>query len=180
MPVDRSVTLDFGLPSGCVMLVTQTMGRIVGRGELIRQLSRHRRSGHRIVFTNGCFDILHAGHIRLLQRARGFGDVLVLGLNSDASVRRLKGEGRPMVPARDRATVLAALACVDYVVAFGEDTPFNLIKSVKPDVLVKGGDYRTDQIVGAGLVSAAGGKVKRVRLLAGRSTSDLLGKIRRL
>ena len=162
------------------MLVAQTMGRIVGRAELMRHLSRHRRAGHRIVFTNGCFDVLHAGHIRLLQRAKGFGHVLVLGLNSDASVRRLKGEGRPAMPARDRATVLAALACVDYVVTFGEDTPFKLIRSVMPDVLVKGGDYRTDQIVGAGLVRAAGGQVKRVRLLKGRSSSDILGKIRRL
>ncbi len=156
------------------------MKKILARSALCRRLARARRAGHRIVFTNGCFDILHAGHVKLLQTARSFGDVLVVGLNTDAGVRRLKGEGRPVMRARDRAFILAALECIDYVTTFGEDTPFNLIKAIHPDVLVKGGDYRIDEIVGADIVQKLGGVVKRVRLVPGRSSSDLLRHIRLL
>jgi len=152
----------------------RTASKIVSLPLLLRRLAAHRRAGRTIVFTNGCFDLLHAGHIRLLEKARGFGDLLVVGLNTDAGVRRLKGKGRPVTPQRDRAVILAALGCVDAVVLFGEDTPFELIKAVRPDVLVKGGDYRISEIVGADIVRAAGGSVRRIRLMPGRSTSDLL------
>lgn len=155
------------------------MGRIVSRRELKKALAAERRKGRRIVFTNGCFDILHAGHVKLLGRARTLGDILVVGLNSDSSVRRLKGANRPLMPARDRATILASLACVDYVVGFGADTPYSLIKAIMPDVLVKGGDYPIDDIVGADVVRAAGGQVRRIALLRGRSSSDLLLRARK-
>lgn len=153
------------------------MDQILSLRAMQRRRAALRASGQRVVFTNGCFDVIHAGHVKLLQRARSFGDVLVLGLNSDASTRRLKGRGRPIVPAKDRAAVLAALACVDYVVFFDEDTPEAIIRALQPDVLVKGGDYRIDQIVGADFVRAAGGSVRRVRLLRGRSTSAMLRRI---
>lgn len=156
------------------------MGEVISRLKLGQRLAQDRRAGRRIVFTNGCFDVLHAGHVMLLAKAKRRGDVLLVGLNSDASVRRLKGGGRPVVPARDRAAVLAALGCVDYVTFFDEDTPLNLIRSVVPDVLVKGGDYRLNEIVGADVVRAAGGRVIRIRLLPGRSSSAILRKIRAL
>jgi D-beta-D-heptose 7-phosphate kinase/D-beta-D-heptose 1-phosphate adenosyltransferase len=134
--------------------------------------------GKRVVFTNGCFDILHAGHVRLLEEARAQGDTLILGLNDDASVRRLKGAERPINPAADRAEVLAGLRAVDLVVLFGEDTPAALIARLVPDVLVKGGDYSEDTVVGAPTVKAAGGRVHIVPLHAGRATSELVKKIR--
>ncbi len=127
-----------------------------------------------MVFTNGVFDILHRGHVEYLQRAKSFGDVLMVGLNTDASVRRLKGASRPVQDQRDRAAILQALEMVDYVVLFGEDTPEKLIRQVRPDVLVKGADYRLSEIVGADFVTSYGGKVRRVRLTPGRSTSKLL------
>lgn len=156
------------------------MGEVISRLKLGERLAQDRRAGRRIVFTNGCFDVLHAGHVMLLAKAKRRGDVLLVGLNSDASVRRLKGGGRPVVPARDRAAVLAALGCVDYVTFFDEDTPLNLISSVVPDVLVKGGDYKLNEIVGADVVRAAGGRVIRIRLLPGRSSSAILRKVRAL
>lgn len=138
---------------------------------------RLKRRGRRVVFTNGVFDILHAGHAALLKKAASYGDVLVLGLNSDASVRRLKGANRPIVPFRDRAKLLASLRVVDYVVGFSQDTPLNLIEKLLPDVLVKGADYKLTEIVGAECVKAAGGEVVRVRLLKGRSTSQILDSL---
>ncbi len=137
-----------------------------------------RREGLRVVFTNGCFDLLHAGHVRYLQEARRCGEVLALGLNSDASVRRLKGEGRPFNPLADRAEVLAALACVDAVIPFTDDTPEELIRHLGPDVLVKGADWRDREVAGAAAVRARGGEVRFVELLPGRSTTSLAGKIR--
>jgi len=132
------------------------------------------------VFTNGVFDLLHVGHVRLLEAARAEGAALVVGVNSDASVRRLgKGGDRPMVPATDRARVLAALGCVDCVVLFDADTPRALITALRPDVLVKGADYARDDIVGAAEVEAWGGRVVRVPLVPGYSTSDLLARLRR-
>jgi D-beta-D-heptose 7-phosphate kinase/D-beta-D-heptose 1-phosphate adenosyltransferase len=131
-----------------------------------------------VVFTNGCFDLLHPGHIRSLERARSLGDALVVGLNSDASVRQLKGEGRPVIPERERAEILAALECVDAVVIFADLTPQRVIAALLPDVLVKGGDWPGDQIVGRDEVEAAGGRVVSVPVVPGYSTTEILKKIR--
>jgi len=150
--------------------------KILDREALLRRFGRPRQG--RLVFTNGCFDLLHAGHVRLLHEARGLGDALVVGLNTDASVRRLKGAGRPLVPERDRAYVLAGLAAVDAVTFFDEDTPRELITALLPDVLVKGGDYAPEDIVGREEVEAAGGRVVVVPLLAGRSTTGLVTRLR--
>jgi D-beta-D-heptose 7-phosphate kinase/D-beta-D-heptose 1-phosphate adenosyltransferase len=136
--------------------------------------SRLRREGQRIVLTNGCFDILHAGHARYLRQAAALGDVLVVGLNSDASVRRLKGTGRPVQPERDRAYLLASLESVSYVVVFPEDTPDVLVRRVVPHVLVKGGDWKGKEIVGAGFVRENGGTVRTLRYLEGRSTTSII------
>lgn len=138
-----------------------------------------KKTGWRIVFTNGCYDILHPGHVDLLARARAEGDLLVLGLNSDASVRRLgKGNDRPVNPYEVRAFVAAHLASVDYVVCFDEDTPYELIKAIEPDVLVKGGDWSIDRIVGRDIVEAKGGRVLSLPLLEGYSTTGLITTIR--
>lgn len=149
----------------------------------IDQLSRLRKQWHRrgkkVVFTNGCFDILHSGHVRYLEAARKKGDILVVGLNSDASVRRIKGRGRPLVAERDRAEVLAGLAAVDYVVIFGEDDPGELISRLLPDVLVKGADWKKREIIGAQTVESSGGKVLRIPLHKGRSSSGIISKIER-
>lgn len=135
--------------------------------------------GFRLVFTNGCFDILHPGHVDLLERARALGDGLVLGLNSDASVKSLgKGDDRPVNAEADRALVLAGLACVDWVVAFGQSTPYELIRAVRPDVLVKGGDWPVEKIVGREVVQQDGGQVVSLELLPGYSTTSLIKKIR--
>mgnify|MGYP001047061696 CR=1 FL=1 len=133
--------------------------------------------GRKIVFTNGCFDLLHVGHVKYLQKARAFGDLLVLGLNSDDSIRRLKGEKRPLIAEEERAHILAALDCIEYVVIFEEDTPLGLITALKPDVLVKGGDYTLDGVVGRDLVESYGGRVELVSFVDGRSTSNIIDKI---
>lgn len=130
----------------------------------------------KIVFTNGVFDILHAGHVMYLEAARELGDILVVGLNADDSVRRLKGSSRPVNPEYDRASVLAALRCVDHVVMFHEDTPLRLIEALIPDVLVKGGDYTRETIVGADVVEANGGSVTTIPLLEGRSTTSIINR----
>jgi rfaE bifunctional protein nucleotidyltransferase chain/domain len=133
-----------------------------------------------VVFTNGVFDVLHAGHVALLETARAAGGALIVGVNSDASVRRLgKGADRPLVPEGDRTRLLAALACVDCVVVFDEDTPLELIRALRPDVLVKGADYDRDQIVGADDVAGWGGRVLRIPLVPGKSTTDLVRRLRR-
>lgn len=150
---------------------------IVTRVELLERLALFRKEGKRVVFTNGCFDILHRGHVEYLAAARAHGDVLIVALNSDDSVRRLKGPGRPINPVEDRAAVLDALRAVDFVIVFDEDTPYRLIEAVEPDVLVKGGDYTVETVVGADLVQARGGRVVIVPLLAGRSTSGLLARL---
>jgi D-beta-D-heptose 7-phosphate kinase/D-beta-D-heptose 1-phosphate adenosyltransferase len=136
------------------------------------------RRGERVVFSNGCFDLLHVGHVRCLEAARRLGDRLLVGVNSDASVRRLKGPGRPVVPAARRAEVLAALACVDWVVIFGETTPLALIRSLRPAVLAKGGDWTLDTIVGRLDVEGWGGRVVRLPELRGVHTTGLLTRIR--
>jgi D-beta-D-heptose 7-phosphate kinase/D-beta-D-heptose 1-phosphate adenosyltransferase len=133
-----------------------------------------KRRGRRVVFTNGCFDLLHVGHLALLERARSLGDALVVGVNSDRSVRRLKGEGRPIVPLAERMEILAGLRAVDYVVPFAEATPARLIAALLPDVLVKGGDYSRSEIVGRDTVEEAGGRVVTVPLRRGRSSSLLI------
>lgn len=146
--------------------------------ELAGELNRVRK-GRKIVFTNGCFDILHVGHVRYLREAREQGDLLVVGLNTDASVRRLKGPGRPVNSEAARAEVLAALAAVDYVTLFGQETPEELIRTVRPDVLVKGGDYTIETIVGAPFVMSYGGKVKTLQFVDGFSTTATIDKMKR-
>ncbi len=141
---------------------------------------RLRRRGRTVVFTNGCFDLLHAGHLALLERARSLGDVLVVGVNSDRSVRLLKGAGRPIVPLAERMEMLAGLRVVDYVVPFDAVTPARLVALLRPDVLVKGGDYRRSEIVGRRTVEAYGGRVVTVPLRRSRSTTDLIRRACRL
>ena len=153
--------------------------KVKPRQELVAVLQNHKRAGKRIVFTNGCFDLLHIGHTRYLQAARALGDLLVVGVNSDASVRALnKGTERPIVPETQRAEILAALVCVDYVVVFDEPDPGSLIAALQPDVLVKGGDWSPDQIVGRETVAARGGQVKVIPLVPGISTTTLVQRIR--
>ncbi len=147
--------------------------------ELVQARSRWRLGGRTVVLTNGCFDLLHPGHVALLESARREGDVLVVALNSDASVRGLKGEGRPLVPEAERAEVLLALESVDRVVIYCEPTPLEVVQALLPDVLVKGADWAADAIVGRPEVEAAGGRVVRVELLEGRSTSALVDRARR-
>jgi D-beta-D-heptose 7-phosphate kinase/D-beta-D-heptose 1-phosphate adenosyltransferase len=153
------------------------MGRLLGSTDLVGQVRKAQAEGLKVVFTNGCFDVLHLGHVQYLSKARELGDLLVVGLNSDSSVRKLKGEGRPVVAETDRAGVLCALSSVDYVCIFEEDTPDALIRLVSPDVLVKGGDYRPGDIVGADFVRGKGGAVHVIPTLPGRSTKLLIETI---
>jgi D-beta-D-heptose 7-phosphate kinase/D-beta-D-heptose 1-phosphate adenosyltransferase len=146
---------------------------------LLARLEPLRRGGRTIVFTNGCFDLLHPGHVRYLTAARAMGDALVVGLNDDASIRRAKGPGRPILTLSERAEVLAGLGAVDHLIAFEDDTPLALIAAIRPDVLVKGADWGLDAIVGRDLVEAAGGRVARVDLVPGVSTTQIVDRIRR-
>jgi rfaE bifunctional protein nucleotidyltransferase chain/domain len=147
--------------------------KVLSPQALARVLARERKKGRRVVFTNGVYDLVHAGHVTLLRKAKRLGDILVVGLNSDSSVRRLKGPSRPIASEQDRGLVVSALSPVDYVTFFKEDTPYELIRRLRPDVLVKGGDYALHQMVGRDLVK----KVARIPLVKGRSTSALIGKI---
>lgn len=157
-----------------------TRDKIMAAERAAELVGRVQATGGKAVFTNGCFDLLHAGHVRYLQQARELGDCLVVGLNSDASVRGLgKGPGRPLVPQDQRAQVLSALACVDAVVIFDEPTPLELIRALGPDVLVKGGDWPVERIVGAELVQARGGRVLSIPLVEGLSTTALVARILR-
>lgn len=156
------------------------MGQVVSQEELILRLAEVRRARRRIVFTNGCFDILHPGHIRLLEAARNLGDVLVLAINTDRSVRANKGNGRPVIPEAERAEVVAALAAVDYVVLFDEPTPREIVTRIKPDVLVKGSDWGANEIVGREEVELAGGRVVSLPLEPGYSTSSIIERIAKL
>jgi rfaE bifunctional protein nucleotidyltransferase chain/domain len=155
------------------------LGQFLTIAELTNKLSSLRRE-KKVVFTNGCFDLLHVGHIRYLQEARAQGDILVVGLNADASVKRLKGAERPLQVEDDRGEILASLACVDFVSVFTEDTPAQIIEKVKPDVLVKGGDWSIDKIVGADFVIKSGGQVKSLQFVNGKSTTNLVEKIKKL
>lgn len=154
--------------------------RLWTREALALELGRRRgvEGPLRVVLANGCFDLLHVGHVRSLEQARSLGDRLVIGVNADASVRRLKGAARPIVPARQRAELLAALECVDWVVLFGQDTPLALIRAIGPDVLAKGGDWAPDEIVGRAEVERRGGRVERLRVVPGLRTTGLVERIR--
>jgi len=145
--------------------------------EFAAKLKNLRKSGLRVVFTNGCFDILHVGHVRYLTAARSKGDILVVGLNSDQSVRKIKGEKRPVVPENQRAEVLAGLRCVDYVILFDEADPLKLIQSICPDVLVKGADWSEEAIIGASFVKDRGGRVERIAVVPETSTTRIIQKI---
>ncbi len=152
--------------------------KIYSLDRLLLQVAAHRQAGESIVFTNGCFDLLHIGHIRYLQEAKDLGDRLVVGINSDESVRQLsKGNGRPIIPDIQRAEVVAALDCVDYVIIFTEPDPLNLITAIQPDVLVKGGDWTPERIVGRDIVEARGGTVRSIPLTPESSTTLIIKKI---
>jgi D-glycero-beta-D-manno-heptose 1-phosphate adenylyltransferase len=154
------------------------MGKIVSQEELVQLAAREKLAGQKVVFTNGCFDLIHPGHVRCLAEARALGDMLIVGVNSDRSVRGNKGSGRPLVPERDRAEVIAALASVDYVTIFDEPTPRELISRVLPSILVKGADWAPDQVAGREEVEAAGGRVVSIPLAPGYSTTNLVQRIR--
>ncbi len=151
------------------------MGKIKNLKGLETVISRLKRKGKKIVFTNGCFDILHLGHLKILSEAKRRGDVLIVGLNSDSSIQKIKGLKRPILAQKTRAKLLANMIQVDYVVIFSEATPYNLIKKIKPDILVKGGDWKKDKIVGKKLVK----KVYRVKLCSGHSTTRIINKIKK-
>lgn len=157
----------------------QAKRKITSRAALARIVRQAKARGQTVVFTNGCFDLLHAGHVKLLERAKRSGDLLIVALNSDRSIRALKGSSRPIVGQRDRALLLAALESVDYVTIFQESTPERLIARLRPQVLVKGADWGRGRIIGRELVEANGGRVLRVPLLAGRSTSRLMERLGR-
>lgn len=156
---------------------TVVMGEVVTRADLVQIREKLKREGRKVVFTNGCFDIVHRGHVEYLTKAKALGDVLLVGMNTDASVSRLKGTTRPIVYQDDRAIVLAAFGVVDYVCLFDEDTPHDLIKAVVPDVLVKGSDWTIDSIVGKDIVEEAGGTVQTIDFVPNRSTTDIIKKI---
>jgi rfaE bifunctional protein nucleotidyltransferase chain/domain len=156
------------------------LSKILDIDALEKKIVMEKQKGKKIVFSNGCFDICHAGHVRYLQSAASKGDILVLGINSDASVNKIKGNKRPVVGQEMRAEVMAALACIDYVVIFDEPDPYSLIKRIKPDVLVKGADWEEKDIIGADIVKADGGRIERIKLVADISTTLIIEKILRL
>lgn len=157
------------------------MGQFLNQTKLKIEIDSIRNSKNKkIVFTNGCFDILHVGHVKYLKEAKAQGDILIVGLNADASVRKLKGASRPIQNEEDRGEVLSALSCVDFVAIFEEDTPEKLIHLLKPDVLVKGGDWKPNQIVGSDFVMSYGGVVKSLQFVQGKSTSNIVSKILKL
>lgn len=155
--------------------IEQIQNKIVSREQLVECLKS--RGDQRVVFTNGCFDLVHRGHVDYLSRARDLGDLLILGLNSDSSVRRLKGPSRPIVDEKSRALLLAAFQFIDYVVLFEEDTPYELIKAAQPDILVKGGDYKPEEIVGYDIVKQRGGQVVTIDFVPGFSTTNIVEKL---
>jgi len=151
--------------------------KLVPEAAAVEIRNKLRRQGKRVVFTNGCFDLIHSGHAQYLDAARRLGDFLIVGLNGDQSVERLKGPGRPLMPFKERALLLSYLTPVDLVVKFADDTPLRLIKELRPDVLAKGADYKIAEIVGAQEVQSWGGKVRRIKLVKGKSSSKLIRKI---
>lgn len=155
------------------------MGQTVTLNRLLSVRSKLKETGRSVVFTNGCFDLIHKGHLDYLRRSKSFGDVLMVAVNSDRSVRKIKGKGRPVLPQKDRAEIIAALEPVDYVFIFSEETPLKVINMLKPDVLVKGADYKLSEIIGAREVKSWGGRVKRVKLTEGRGTREIIQTILR-
>lgn len=153
------------------------LGIVLEASNIESQLSSKRKGGGKVVFTNGCFDLLHVGHVRYLKEAKSLGDYLFVGLNSDSSVKRLKGENRPILDQQSRAEILASLSCVDFVCLFDEETPRNLIELVKPDILVKGGDWKKEEIVGWEFVEKYGGAVQSLQFVPGNSTTGIVEKI---
>ena len=157
-----------------------SQNRNTSPADVINRIAARKAAGDKVVFTNGCFDILHVGHVRYLEQARSLGDMLVIGLNSDDSVKKLKGDSRPVIPEDERREVLLALKPVDEVIIFGEETPLRLITELKPNVLVKGGDWSVDQIVGGEVVSATGGTVHSLPYVPGKSTTEIIKRIEKL
>jgi len=153
--------------------------KLVASGDIPPLLKTLKKKNKRIVFTNGCFDLIHAGHIKLLKEARKYGDILILGLNSDSSIKKIKGPFRPILKQKARIDTLASIEFIDYIVIFNETTTLRLIKKIKPDVLIKGGDWQKEDIVGSEFVQAYGGKVKRVKLKKGYSTSSIIEKMKK-
>lgn len=156
------------------------INKIAGFAEIKAIARQYKEAKKNIVFTNGCFDIIHAGHVTYLNQAAGFGDILILGINSDVSVKRIKGDKRPVIGQKHRSCVMAALACIDHVVLFDEPDPENLIKAICPDVLVKGADWQEDQIIGADFVEKHGGRIERVVLEPNISTTKIIDRIGKL
>ncbi len=154
------------------------MGKIVNINELQKEVEKLKNSGKKIVSTNGCFDILHVGHIRYLQKSASFGDILIVCLNSDRSVKALKGDSRPLNNQNDRAEILAALNCVDYVVVFDEDTPVNYLAKIKPDIHTKGGDYDINTLPEAKVVLENGGRLEFIKFVEGKSTTSIIEKMK--
>ena len=152
------------------------MGEVIGLSRLLELRKKWKRK--KVIFTNGVFDIIHYGHVKLLSDCKKMGDILIVGLNSDSSVKKLKGSKRPVIAFKDRSKVLAAFKDVDYVVSFSQPTPLQIIRKIKPDILVKGADYKVSEIVGAEDVIGWGGAVRRIKILPDRSTSDLIRKIK--
>jgi len=150
--------------------------KVLSSRKLEQAIADFKKSNKKIVFTNGCFDLLHIGHVRYLEQAKALGDILIVGINTDASVQVLKGPTRPIQNENDRAEILASLKAVDHTVLFGEETPINLIKQIKPDILVKGGDWKKDQIVGWDFVESYGGEVKSLQFVDGKSTTNIIAK----
>lgn len=159
------------------LFVDALLSKILTKSEIIQKCEEHTKNAQTIVFTNGCFDIIHKGHVLYLAKAKQKGDILVVGLNSDASISRIKGPNRPIKEQESRILTLAAFSCVDYIVVFDEDTPLQLIEAIKPNVLVKGKDYNVDSIVGADIVLSLGGKVETIDLEAGFSSTNYINKL---
>ena len=156
--------------------MSNLLPRVLNPQNLSETIAKYRSQNKKIVFTNGCFDLLHIGHVRYLEQARSLGDLLIVGINTDASVQKLKGPTRPIQNENDRAEILAALKSVDHTILFGEETPIDLIKQIKPDLLVKGGDWKIEQIVGSDFVMSYGGQVKSLQFIDGRSTTSIIEK----
>jgi rfaE bifunctional protein nucleotidyltransferase chain/domain len=177
LPAEEMIS-DFSQKYKTMTLLEALDAKIVAAENLHTKIALWKFKGYKVVFTNGCFDILHRGHIEYLAQAAEFGDILVVGMNTDESVRRLKGEGRPLQDQVSRSTVLSAIEFVSNVVLFDEDTPYELIKLIQPDVLVKGADYKAEDIVGYDIVKAKGGEVVTVPIVEGHSTSNVIAKMK--
>lgn len=155
----------------------KSRNKIKGKKQLKTILDSLKKKDKKIVFTNGCFDLIHIGHVRYLEKAKSLGDILVVAINTDSSIKRIKDKRRPIIPQRERAEVIASLGCVDYVTFFDEDTPYELIKLLRPDTLVKGGDWKRKAIVGSDIVEGAGGRVYAIPFIKGASTTGIIKRV---